>query len=194
MSKKLLSLILCVLTVFSMAACGIVEDPAQTTVPTQTVSGDPLSPTAPTVSAPQAPETEEGALYEALFDPTSTVSVDLRMPDEELRKMQADYERYRDMGSKSPIYRRADVTITVNGTAYEVKDVGVRMKRNTSRTSFYREEEGGIFRAIHLKLSFDETFDEPAYYGSQAQVWATDEQRQARKDRTFATMDTLELR
>ncbi|MBQ2382676.1 MAG: hypothetical protein II290_01435, partial [Oscillospiraceae bacterium] len=101
MSKKLLSLILCVLTVFSMAACGIVEDPAQTTVPTQTGSGDPLSPTAPTASAPQAPETEEGALYEALFDPTSTVSVDLRMPDEELRKMQADYERYRDMGSKS---------------------------------------------------------------------------------------------
>ena len=197
MFKRSISLILCVLTVLSMAACGIVETPpasGETTVPTQTGNGDPLNPTAPTASAPQAPETEEGALYEALFDPTSTVSVDLRMPDEELRKMQADYERYRDMGSKSPIYRRADVTITVNGTAYEVKDVGVRMKGNTSRTSFYREEEGGIFRAIHLKLSFDETFDEPAYYGSQAQVWATDEQRQARKDRTFATMDTLELR
>ena len=82
MFKRSISLILCVLTVLSMAACGIVETPpasGETTVPTQTGNGDPLNPTAPTASAPQVPETEEGALYEALFDPTSTVLLEVKV-------------------------------------------------------------------------------------------------------------------
>lgn len=136
----------------------------------------------------------EEELYQQLFDLNNKIEIDIQMSDEELQKMQQDYERYRDMGSKSPIYRMADVTITINGTAYRIREVGVRMKGNTSRTSFYSESEGGIYKAIHLKLDFQETFDEEAYYGSSAKKWTSEEQRDARKDRTFATLEQLELR
>lgn len=147
----------------------------------------------PDPDLPAQPD-DELALYNELFDLNSRVEIDIDMPESELRKLQADYEHYREMGSKSPIYRRADVTITVNGKAYFLNDVGVRMKGNTSRTSFFKDEEGGIYKAIHLKLDFQETFEDVDYYGNEALNWADEAQRKARKDRTFATMEKLELR
>lgn len=132
------------------------------------------------------------ALFEALFDPNNKITVKIDMTDTELAEMQADYERYASMGSKSPIYRMADVTITIGDTAYFIEEVGVRMKGNTSRTDFYSTEDG-IYNAIHLKLSFQETFDDEAYYGSDAKTW-TEAARKARKNRTFATLEKLELR
>lgn len=137
-------------------------------------------------------------LYEQLFDPNNKIEVELDMPEEELQKLQSDYEHYRDRGSKSPIYRKATVKITVTtadgSTVYRIPEVGVRMKGNTSRTSFYSPEEGGIYKYIHLRLDFQETFDDEAYYGSECNTWQTEEQRQERKDRTFATLEKLELR
>ena len=137
-------------------------------------------------------------LYEQLFDRNNKIEIDLTMDDSELQKMQDDYDRYKDMGSKSPIYRKADVTISITTgegtTLYRVKDVGVRMKGNTSRTSFYNIEEGGIYKYIHLRLDFQETFDKAEYYGNEVQQWESEELRQARKDRTFATLEKLELR
>ena len=141
--------------------------------------------------------TEEEQLYLRLFDLSNQVQIQIRMSDGELEKMQQDYERYSAFGSKSPIYRKADVVITLTsgqGTErYELEEVGVRMKGNTSRTDFYSPEEG-IYNAIHLKLDFQETFDDPDYYGEDAKVWADAESRQARKNRTFATLEKLDLR
>lgn len=141
--------------------------------------------------------TEEEKLYIRLFDLANKVEIQIHMSDEELAKMQADYEHYSSFGSKSPIYRMADVTVTIHsdtGTErYEIKEVGVRMKGNTSRTDFYSPEEG-IYNAIHLKLSFQETFDDEDYYGADAKVWTDEESREARKDRTFATLEKLDLR
>ena len=141
--------------------------------------------------------TEEEQLYVRLFDLQSKVEIHIQMSDEELAKMQADYRHYASFGSKSPIYRKADVTITIHseqGTErYEIEEVGVRMKGNTSRTDFYSAEEG-IYNAIHLKLDFQETFDDEDYYGADVKVWADEESRQARKDRTFATLEKLDLR
>ncbi len=159
------------------------------------------STTAPTASSPDRvieigkdalPCTEE-ELYRQLFDSSNAVHLDLDMPQEELAKLQADFEA----NKKSPIYRRADLTVTVTQgdetVAYRIPDVGVRMKGNTSRVDFYSPEEG-IYNAIHLKLDFQETFDDEACYGKEAQVWESDEARSARKDRTFATLEKLELR
>lgn len=131
-------------------------------------------------------------LFAALFDPNNKITVDIDMSDTELQKMQDDYERYAAMGSQSPIYRMANVTITIGDTAYFIEEVGVRMKGNTSRTSFYNAEDG-IYNAIHLKLSFQETFDDEAYYGADAKQW-TEAARNARKNRTFATLEKLDLR
>ena len=136
-------------------------------------------------------------IYQQLFDPNTKLEFDLDMSDAELQKLQDDYVRYRDMGSKSPIYRLSNMTITMTteqGTvSYVIKEVGVRMKGNTSRTSFYNENDG-IYKYIHFKFDFQETFDDEDYYGTDFMVWDSEEARDGRKDRTFATLEKLEMR
>lgn len=146
-------------------------------------------------AASHSPTEEE--LFSLLFDIQNKISLQLDMTDAELAKMQADYEKYDKNGSKSPIYRMADLKITITTPeqqvySYTIEEVGVRMKGNTSRTDFYSSSEG-IYNVIHLKLSFQETFDDEAYYGADAKVW-TEAERTERKDRTFATLEKLDLR
>ena len=205
--KKMIALLSCLAILVGMAGCGVLNEPG-TTESTGSMDRPGVTQSVETKPTVPLPEDTDGVidvgvdrlpvpeeeLFAQLFDLDTKISVDIDMSAEELQKMQDDYERYRDMGSKSPIYRRADVTITIGDIAYRIADVGVRMKGNTSRTSFYKEEEGGIYKAIHLKLDFQETFDDEAHYGSDAQVWQDDAARQARKDRTFATLEALEMR
>lgn len=139
----------------------------------------------------------EEEIFALLFDIQNTVTLDLDMPEAELQKMQQDYEYYDQQGSKSPIYRKADLTITITTPQgaqyrYHMEEVGVRMKGNTSRTGFYSQEEG-IYNIIHLKLSFQETFDDAEQYGADARSWEQDA-RKERKNRTFATLEKLDLR
>ena len=139
----------------------------------------------------------EETLYHQLFDLNNKIEIDLDMGATELQKLQNDFEHYRSFGSKSPIYRMASVTIKITtasgSTTYRINEVGVRMKGNTSRTDFYNSHDG-IYKYIHLKLDFQETFDDKDYYGSDAIVWTNEAQRDARKDRTFATLEQLEMR
>ena len=145
------------------------------------------------ISAPE----NEAEIFAQLFDIRNTVALNLDMPASELQKMQEDYRRYDQQGSKSPVYRMADLCITITTPddetyTYRIKEVGVRMKGNTSRTDFYSPEEG-IYNIIHLKLSFQETFDDDDYYGADAKTWDKDA-RKERKNRTFATLEKLDLR
>lgn len=206
--KRITLLILCICLLASMVGCGDPDTPEDTQNTTPSASQMTHS-TEPTAAPEDLPEdgiydvgeellpVSQTQLYQQLFDLNNKIEIDLTMDDSELHSMQADYDRYRDMGSKSPIYRKADVTIAVTTgegtTHYRINDVGVRMKGNTSRTDFYNPEEG-IYKYIHLRLDFQETFDKEEYYGSNAQQWETEEMRQARKDRTFATLEKLELR
>ena len=141
---------------------------------------------------------DQEADFEALFNYANHVSLKLDIPDSELRKIQDDYEKYSSFGSKSPIYRKANLYVTIRTVSGEIierviGEVGVRMKGNTSRTDFYSDSEG-MYNLIHLKLSFGETFDEEEYYGSEANVWESEEARDARKDRTFATLEKIDIR
>ncbi len=173
----ILSLLLCLVMLLGMVGCSVLDEPTATE-PTQPV--DP-------------PRSEEELLYEKLFDPNIMISVNISMSPDELQKMQDDHAYYQSIGSKSPIYRRADVSITVDDTTYQIDNVGVRMKGNTSRTDFYDPNQG-IYNAIHFKLDFQETFDDELHYGSDAQVWEDKDLRKERKNRTFATLEKLELR
>ena len=150
----------------------------------------------PTISGNMPGQADDEPLYDLLFDPATRVELNIRMEESELQKLQADYEEYDRRGSKSPIYRMADLDITLTtagGTAaYTIPQVGVRMKGNTSRTSFYSKEDG-LYNLIHMKISFQETFDDPQYYGADALNW-TDEQRQARKERTFAGLSKVDIK
>ncbi|HBP26022.1 MAG TPA: hypothetical protein DD618_03625, partial [Acholeplasmatales bacterium] len=113
-------------------------------------------------------------------------------PDSELALIQSDYEKYSSMGSKSPIYRKCDLKVTIEDQVYEIDEVGIRMKGNTSRTAFYSSVTG-MYDIIHYKLSFQETFDDEDYYEI-PKVWADDALRDERKDRTFAGMAKLDLK
>ena len=147
--------------------------------------------------SPDYPD-EDMDLFNALFDANSYVSIKLNISNSELKKIQKDYEKYSSMGSKSPIYRMADMVITIrtaDGTegTWTIPQVGVRMKGNTSRTSFYSDSDG-MYNLVHFKISFQETFDDEAYYGSDALTWADSAARKARKKRTFATLEKLDMR
>ena len=114
-----------------------------------------------------------------------------------MKKIQQDYDNYASRGSKSPIYRMADMIVTITESdgeenTYTIPQVGVRMKGNTSRTSFYNDHEG-MYNLVHFKISFQETFDEVEYYGSDALSW-NEAEREERKDRTFATLEKVDIR
>ena len=141
---------------------------------------------------------DDMALFNDLFDPNNHISLKLDISNAELKKIQQDYEKYSSRGSKSPIYRMADLIVTItkpDGTVnrYVIEQVGVRMKGNTSRTSFYNDWDG-MYNLIHFKISFQETFDDVNYYGSDALTWADSAARKERKNRTFATLEKIDMR
>ncbi len=137
---------------------------------------------------------EDQKLYDSLFDINSEVKITVDIPEEELAKIQKDYNEYSSYGSKSPIYRMCTLTIEINGEKYVLEEVGIRMKGNTSRRDFYDLSTGEVYNLIHFKISFQETFDDEEYYGADAKVWTDDAAREARKDRTFASLEGLELK
>lgn len=137
---------------------------------------------------------DENELYEQLFDINNPISIQIKISDEELDKLQNDYYEYDDINSKSPIYRMAEkVVISIGDAVYELEEVGIRLKGNTSRVPVYDEETGEL-NLSHYRLSFNETFDEEEYYGEDTKVWDSEEERQARKDRRFATLKSMEIK
>ena len=220
--KKIYRFIALLLSILLLAGCAgpaantPVTTPSQVTDPTNAPSAAPTDPTdGPTTpgwkpnDATQpvgTPDTDgiidigtdtlpvdENTLYEQLFDKNNRIDINLQMPEKELDKLQKDFEK----NNKSPIYRMADLLVTVTtadgATTYRIPEVGVRMKGNTSRTNFYTPEEG-IYNYIHFKLAFQETFDDETQYGADAKVWENKDVRKIRKNRTFATLEKLELR
>ena len=142
--------------------------------------------------------TDEMSVFNALFNYENHISLKLDISKSELKKIQQDYEKYSSMGSKSPIYRMANLIVTItepNGNVMEwtIEQVGVRMKGNTSRTSFYSDSDG-MYNLVHFKISFQETFDDAEYYGSDALTWTDSAARKARKNRTFATLEKIDIR
>ena len=148
------------------------------------------------IGVDQLPYSDE-ELYAQLFDLNNKITIRIDMPDSELQKLQDDYYHYSSFGSKSPIYRMGNLIITIqtaqSTVSYRMQEVGVRMKGNTSRTDFYNETDG-IYKYIHLKLDFQETFDDEDDYGTDARIWDDEDLRDARKDRTFAGLESLEMR
>lgn len=52
-------------------------------------------------------------IYEELFSLENRVTLRLDMAPEELAKLQADYDRYREISSRSPIYRMGTLHVTI---------------------------------------------------------------------------------
>ena len=148
-------------------------------------------PVAPVVT-PEDPDIGGMALYQQLFSLDSTVQVALTVDKTELDKLQQDYYKYKRLGSKSPIYRKATLLLTVNGTRYTIEEVGIRLKGNMSLSPVYAED--GQLNLSHYKLSFNETFDDEERYGSAAKAWTDSAERKARKNRRLATLKELDIK
>ena len=184
--KSLLCLLLCAVM---LGGCGGEPEPAAAAIP---LPDDGYF----DIGVDDLPYSEE-ELYSQLFDLNNKITIQIDMPDAELQKLQDDYYHYNSFGSKSPIYRMGTLVLTIQTAAgpvpYRMQEVGVRMKGNTSRTDFYNETDG-IYKYIHLKLDFQETFDDEDDYGTDARIWDDEDLRDARKDRTFAGLESLEMR
>ena len=142
------------------------------------------------------PYTEE-EIYNQLFDINNKIEFNFDISKEELKKMQNDYDRYDKKHSKSPIYRKADLTITITtsgGTnSYLIRNVGVRMKGNTSRTAFYSDSQG-IYSLLHLKVNFQETFDDETYYKGDSDYVNLGFDPVKQSKRNFATLNGIETK
>ena len=141
----------------------------------------------------------DSGVYEALFDENSQVAIDINMSDAEWKKLNQDYIDFAAKDSKSPIYRMADsVTIGIDDgdgfLYYYYEEVGVRMKGNTSRHTFY--DDKGFNNNIHMKLSFKQTFDDAddGYKPDELKVWDDDDKRAERKARTFGGMEKIDVK
>lgn len=172
--KKFISLIILSLLALLLASCNI-------TAPDQ----------------PARDTTDEAEIFSLLFSPENRVEIRLDIPDTELAKLQADYEKYQKAGSKSPIYRMADMSVKLTVPSgqtreWNIPQVGVRMKGNTSRCDFYSNEQG-MYNLVHFKISFGETFDKAKYYGDDCLVW-DEAEREERKNRTFATLEKIDMK
>lgn len=141
-------------------------------------------------------------IYNQLFDLKNIISVDVDIANDEIKKLQSDFSK----NPNSPIYRMADVTISVTipskGTyTYVINEVGIRLKGNTTRRDLY-DEGKGIYNLDHFKLSFTQTFDktEDGYSNGEYYInadgtskWNADA-RKLRKDRTFGNMEKIDVK
>ena len=77
----------------------------------------------------------EESIYQQLFDINNKIEVELDVSRETLEQLQKDYETYEQKGSKSPVYREADLKVTIttekDSVTYAIDNVGIRMKGNT---------------------------------------------------------------
>ena len=210
--KKALSLLLVLIAIFStLTSCHILPgnpvdpddgttDPTDPTDPGDSGSSDRTN--VPDESYTSTVVYSNGSTEEDdfinLFSADVKVELRLDISDEQLQLLQDDYNKYSSFGSKSPIYRKANLYVKMtlpNGNVKErfIEEVGIRMKGNTSRTDFYNSGDG-MYNLVHFKISFGETFDKEEYYGSSAKEWSSSDARKARKNRTFATLEKMDIR
>ena len=169
--KKVTVLLVTTAVAVALAACGAPDanDKAQSEKENNSSSASNNASVC-NIDTDRLPYNEE-SIYQQLFDINNKIEVELDVSEETLKQLQKDYEAYEKKGSKSPIYREAALKITIttetDSVTYAIDKVGIRMKGNTSRTDFY-DSKDGQYNLIHFKVDFG--------------------------DRTFATLEKLELR
>ena len=103
--------------------------------------------------------------YEDLFNIYNKISIEITVSRQEMEKIAEDNQ----MGHKPDMYRLAEnFKLTMqNGDnlfVWEIPNVGIRQKGNTSRGPIFNGEN--INNQNHFKLKFNETFTDTEIYGS----------------------------
>ena len=131
-----------------------------------------------------------------LFEHRSQATIKIVGADaafEAISSLQGSYDTtYRDF------YFPVDVEITYKGQTYTFEEAGIRMKGNTSRTTFFHN--GHFTNPVHYKISFKATFDDDPYKNDDTlkpfyHDWSSDAAgRKARKKRNFLGLEKLDLK
>lgn len=134
--------------------------------------------------------------FDDFFNPYNKVSIQIDISDSELQKLENDFDAERPQ-QKTEKYRHAEkVTISLtnegNTFVWEFDDVGIRQKGNMSRNHILID---GEIQTFHVKLSFDETWDDPNIYSaSELTTWTSEADRLAREDRNFLGLSGLDTK
>lgn len=136
--------------------------------------------------------------YLEFWDESSHVSIDVKM-DIEAASFIDQYQSNRGDSTYSDYYVPCDVTIVLNGKETFYEDVGIRMKGNTSRTSFLENGAFTLDKRCHFKLKFNETFDGDEYDEIEQlkqfkKTYADDDARKVFKKRTLYDMEKIDLK
>lgn len=139
---------------------------------------------------------DQEAIYSAFWKYTSKIEVELRFTNQAIFKF-AEYGDPNKGFAKNEMYHPCDAKITIDGKSKVYKNVGARMKGNTSRNSSFVTSDGKFNhnsnRWAHFKLSFATAFtksDTNDYYTETL----TDEEKTARKDRRFGEMKKIDFK
>lgn len=171
------------------------SEPSQSSQVSKTEqSSQPQESSKPAEPQPVSEQTDIGGmkLYNSLFSLNNKIQLEVQVAQSEMDKLQQDYYKYKRIGSKSPIYRKATVKLTVGSEQYTIEEVGIRLKGNMSLKPVY--DDDGKLNMSHYKLSFNETFDDKDRYGTDVKKWASEELRKARKNRRLATLKELDIK
>ena len=141
-----------------------------------------------------SPSKPVGSDFLSLFDIASDIKITLSL-SEDVSEFISDYQSSRDDSTYHSVYLPCDFALELNGEKYEMEEVGIRMKGNTSRRRFF--EDGSIIDPVHFKLSFKATFDGEEFDRpilSQFKRSYTAEEKKARKDRKLFGLEKLDLK
>ena len=99
-------------------------------------------------------------------------------------------------GQFNDYYFPATIELTINNQSFVYEEVGLRQKGNIFSRGPFLNENAGLERPFHFRMSFDQTYDEDFYGPLNLQkTWqALDPAYQARKDRRLFGMKTLEFK
>lgn len=154
-----------------------------------------ITPSDPIDGDPEIIDSEE---YLELFNPTSLVSLEIKMSLDAARFMN-DYQTNHSDSTYFDYYVPCNVKLTLNGRIYEFEEVGIRVKGNLSRNHFLNNDNFSLDSLSHYKLSFKQTFDDAEYDNIPAlnkfkKTWDDTSKRKERKNRTLFGMEKIDLK
>lgn len=141
------------------------------------------------VASPVSPE------FLSFFEPANHSKVSISASDEVFSFISA----YQDSKTSkyADVYLPATITISFAGQDYVFEEAGIRMKGNTSRTSFFHN--GAFTNLVHFKVSLKATFDSEEYDDELLTQfrhdWTGDDKgKKNRKNRNFLGLEKFDLK
>lgn len=135
-------------------------------------------------------------LYNAFWNYSGNIAIELTFTNKAIYNF-AQYGDGQAGFNKNEMYHPCTCKVTIDGVSQTYNNVGARMKGNTSRNSSFVDENGNFNKngpLAHFKLSFATTFNKASTNDYYTETFASDEARDARKDRRLGEMKKIDFK